>query len=45
MHNEFTCIIEKDEDWFILTALKFPAPTGRDEQKKNAVKTYRKLLH
>ncbi|MEK0371245.1 MAG: type II toxin-antitoxin system HicB family antitoxin, partial [Nitrosopumilus sp.] len=29
MHNEFTCIIEKDEDWFISYCPEIPVANGQ----------------
>jgi predicted RNase H-like HicB family nuclease len=29
MHNEFTAIIEKDEDWFIAYCLEVPGANGQ----------------
>ena len=29
MHNEFTCIIEKDEDWFISYCPEIPGANGQ----------------
>jgi len=39
MHNEFTAIIEKDEDWFIAYCPEIPGANGQgrtiEECKKN----------
>lgn len=29
MHNEFTCIIEKDEDWYIAYSPEIPGANGQ----------------
>ena len=29
MHNEFTCIIEKDEDWYIAYCPEIPGANGQ----------------
>ncbi len=29
MHNEFTCIIEKDDDWYIAYCLEIPGANGQ----------------
>jgi predicted RNase H-like HicB family nuclease len=36
MHNEFTPIIEKDEDWFIAYCPEIPGANGQGRTKEEA---------
>ena len=38
MHNEFTAIIEKDENWFISYCLEIPGANGQGKTKKECIK-------
>ena len=39
MHNEFTCIIEKDEDWFIAYCPEIPGANGQGRTAKECRKS------
>ena len=39
MHNEFTAIIEKDEDWFIAYCPEIPGANGQGRTKDEAKKS------
>ncbi|MCK5713873.1 MAG: type II toxin-antitoxin system HicB family antitoxin [Hyphomicrobiaceae bacterium] len=34
MHNEFTAIVERDEDWFIAYCPEIPGANGQGETKQ-----------
>jgi predicted RNase H-like HicB family nuclease len=36
MHNEFTAIIEKDEDWFVAYCLEIPGANGQGRTREEA---------
>ena len=36
MHNEFTAIIERDEDWYIAYCLEIPGANGQGRTKEEA---------
>ena len=38
MHNEFTAIIERDEDWHIAYCLEIPGANGQGRSKEEALK-------
>ncbi len=38
MHNEFTAIIEKDEDWYIAYCPEIPGANGQGRTKKECLK-------
>ena len=38
MHNEFTAIIEKDEDWYIAYCAEIPGANGQGRTKKECLK-------
>jgi len=38
MHNEFTAIIEKDEDWYIAYCAEIPGANGQGKTKKECLK-------
>ena len=38
MHNEFTAIIEKDEDWYIAYCAEIPGANGQGKTKEECVK-------
>jgi predicted RNase H-like HicB family nuclease len=48
VHNEFTAIIEKDEDWFIAYCPEIPGANGqgrtKDEAKNNLVEAIELIL-
>ncbi len=39
MRNEFTAIIEQDEDWFIAYAPEIPGANGQGRTKKEALQS------
>jgi len=39
MHNEFTAIIEKDENWFIAYCPEIPGANGQGKTKKECLKS------
>jgi predicted RNase H-like HicB family nuclease len=48
MHNEFTAIIEKDEDWFIAYCPEIPGANGQgrttEECRRNLAEAIRLIL-
>jgi len=48
MHNEFTAIIEKDEDWFIAYCLEIPGANGQgrktEECRENLAEAIKLIL-
>ncbi|MBC8384548.1 MAG: type II toxin-antitoxin system HicB family antitoxin [Candidatus Cloacimonetes bacterium] len=38
MHNEFTAIIEKDDDWFIAYCAEIPGANGQGKTKNECLK-------
>ena len=39
MHNEFTAIIERDEEWFIAYCPEIPGANGQGKTKAEALKS------
>ena len=39
MHNEFTAIIERDDDWFIAYCPEIPGANGQGRSKTEAIKS------
>ena len=39
MRNEFTAIIEKDEDWFIAYCAELPGANGQGKTKEQCLKS------
>ena len=39
MHNEFTAIIEKDEDWYIAYCPEIPGANGQGKTKAECLKS------
>ncbi len=39
MHNEFTAIIEKDEDWYIAYCPEIPGANGQGRTKEECLKS------
>ncbi|MBW2605218.1 MAG: type II toxin-antitoxin system HicB family antitoxin [Deltaproteobacteria bacterium] len=39
MHNEFTAVIEKDEDWFIAYCPEIPGANGQGRTKAECLKS------
>ncbi len=39
MHNEFTAIVERDEDWFIAYCPEIPGANGQGMSKAEALKS------
>ena len=37
MHNEFTAIIEKDEDWYIAYCAELPGANGQGKTKEECL--------
>ena len=48
MHNEFTAVIEKDEEWYIACCLEIPGANGQgktvEECKKNLAEAISLIL-
>lgn len=48
MHNEFTAIIEKDDDWFVAYCPEIPGANGqgrtREEARENLASTIALIL-
>ncbi|MDP6629555.1 MAG: type II toxin-antitoxin system HicB family antitoxin [Kiritimatiellia bacterium] len=39
MHNEFTAIVERDDDWFIAYCPEIPGANGQGKSKAEAIKS------
>ena len=39
MHNEFTAVIEKDEDWYIAYCLEIPGANGQGKTQDESLKS------
>lgn len=39
MHNEFTAIIEKDEEWYIAYCAEIPGANGQGKTKEDCLKS------
>lgn len=39
MHNEFTAIVEKDEDWFIAYCAEIPGANGQGKTKEKCLES------
>ena len=39
MHNEFTAIVERDEEWFIAYCPEIPGANGQGKTKAEALKS------
>ena len=39
MHNEFTAIVERDEEWFIAYCPEIPGANGQGKNKAEAIKS------
>ena len=39
MHNEFTAIVERDEEWFIAYSPEIPGANGQGKTKDEALKS------
>lgn len=39
MHNEFTAIVERDENWFIAYCPEIPGANGQGKTKPEAIKS------
>ncbi|MFQ5330100.1 MAG: type II toxin-antitoxin system HicB family antitoxin [Thermodesulfobacteriota bacterium] len=39
MHNEFTAIIEKDEEWYIAYCAEIPGANGQGKTKEECLKS------
>jgi len=39
MHNEFTAIVERDDDWFIAYCPEIPGANGQGKSKADAIKS------
>ena len=39
MHNEFTAIVERDEEWFVAYSPEIPGANGQGKTKDEALKS------
>ena len=39
MHNEFTAIVERDDDWFVAYCPEIPGANGQGKSKAQAIKS------
>ena len=39
MHNEFTAIVERDEEWFVAYSPEIPGANGQGKTKEEAIKS------
>ena len=39
MHNEFTAIVERDEEWFIAYSPEIPGANGQGKTKDDAIQS------
>jgi len=44
MHNEFTAIIERDEDWYIAYCPEIPGSNGQGHTKEECLKNLREAI-
>lgn len=44
MHNEFTAIIEKDEEWFIAYCAEIPRANGQGKTKEECLESLSKAI-
>ena len=44
MHNEFTAIIEQDEDWHVAYCLEIPGANGQGRTKDEAIRSLRDAI-
>lgn len=45
MHNEFTAVIERDEDWFIAYSPEVPGANGQGRTKAEATQSLSEAIH
>jgi predicted RNase H-like HicB family nuclease len=44
MHNEFTAVLERDEDWFIAYCPEIPGANGQGKTKEEALDSLSKAI-
>ncbi len=44
MHNEFTAIVEKDEDWFVAYCAELPGANGQGKTKEQCLESLAKAI-
>lgn len=44
MHNEFTAIVEKDEDWYIAYCAELPGANGQGKTKEECLDSLAKAI-
>ena len=44
MHNEFTAVVERDEDWFIAYCPEIPGANGQGKTKEEALDSLSKAI-
>jgi predicted RNase H-like HicB family nuclease len=44
MHNEFTAIIERDEEWYIAYCPEIPGANGQGHTKEECLKNLREAI-
>ena len=44
MHNEFTAIIERDDEWFVAYCPEIPGANGQGKTKDEALKSLSKAI-
>ena len=44
MHNEFTAIVEKDEDWYIAYCPEVPGANGQGRTKEECIASLSKAI-
>ena len=44
MHNEFTAIIEKDEEWYIAYCAEIPGANGQGKTKEECLRSLSKAI-
>jgi len=45
MHNEFTAIVEKDDDWFISYCPEIPGANGQGRTKEECLQNLAEAIH
>jgi len=45
MHNEFTAIVERDDDWFIAYCPEIPGANGQGKSKVEAIKSLSEAIN
>lgn len=44
MHNEFTAIVERDEEWFIAYSPEIPGANGQGHNKEKALQSLQEAV-